>query len=266
MEQSLKLKALIFDIDGTFALTEEAHRAAFNETFQDWGLDWHWDGKLYKELLLVGGSRERIRHYAAVYRPEGAEIVTDDENVMKMYRQKTEIYTGKVSSGQVGLRPGVGRLVQEAMSAGLALGIATTTNMEPLKALFRGTLGLDALKDFGAVAAGDMAAHKKPAPDLYLLALEQLALGAGSCLALEDSRNGLLSADAAGIATVITLNDYSAGQDFTEAVAVISDLGEPGADFRSLRGDRVHQGYVTAGLLAQWHRKSCEGQAINIGD
>ena len=264
MKYSPKLKALIFDIDGTFALTEEAHREAFNETFQDWGLDWHWDQPLYKELLLVGGSKERIRHYAAAYSPEGVDVVADDNTVMQMYKQKTQTYTDKVSSGQVQLRPGIERLIQEAKSSGLALGIATTTNLQPLKALFQGTLGLDALKDFRAVAAGDMAAHKKPAPDLYLLALKQLGLGASDCLALEDSRNGLLSADAAGIATVITVNDYSKGQDFTEAVAVISDLGEPETCFHSLRGEE--RGHVTVELLSQWLDKSCEGKVSNNKD
>nr|WP_272945758.1 HAD family hydrolase [Pseudooceanicola atlanticus] len=51
------MKALIFDVDGTLAETEEAHRAAFNRAFAAQGLDWHWNQATYGRLLAVTGGR-----------------------------------------------------------------------------------------------------------------------------------------------------------------------------------------------------------------
>ncbi len=56
----MKLEALLFDVDGTLAETEEVHRIAFNEAFKEAGLDWEWDQPLYYELLGVTGGKERI--------------------------------------------------------------------------------------------------------------------------------------------------------------------------------------------------------------
>ncbi len=260
MHNNNNLKALIFDIDGTFALTEEAHRASFNELFAQWDLGWHWDEALYKELLLVGGSRERIKYYAKMYQPDGADIVIGhDETVVKMHQQKTQIYTEKVSSGQVQLRAGVERLVEESLSQGIQLGIATTTNITPVRALFEGTLGLDALAKFTAVAAGDMARHKKPAPDLFQLALSQLGLQAKDCIAIEDSRIGLLAATSASIPTVITVNDYTVGQDFSEALIVLESLndasGKGGLLYANQSAQSLHT-IVDLERVREWHRQA----------
>ena len=65
----MKLRGLIFDVDGTLADTEETHRVAFNAAFQKPGLDWQWDRKLYRDLLLVTGGKERLRHYVRVVHP-----------------------------------------------------------------------------------------------------------------------------------------------------------------------------------------------------
>ncbi len=250
------LKALIFDVDGTLAQTEEAHRAAFNATFKDWGLDWFWDKVLYRELLTVGGSKERIRHYAHAMKPKGCAIVLEDDgNVIKMFEQKTARYVESVSSGKVALRPGVERIIHEARDVGVRLGIATTTNLVPLEGLFKGTLGKQALGWFEAIAAGDMAENKKPAPDLYRLALKELNLQPLDCLALEDSKNGLLSARAAGIPTLITVNEYTEDQDFTGALAVISGLGTPEQPFLPLSGVAKKSEHVTLDLMKQWHQQ-----------
>ena len=59
-----KLEALIFDVDGTLADTErDGHRVAFNQAFDEAGLDWDWTVALYGELLQVTGGKERIRLY-----------------------------------------------------------------------------------------------------------------------------------------------------------------------------------------------------------
>ena len=261
MDASIRasLKGVIFDVDGTLAETEDIHLAAFNEVFKRWGLDWHWDRALYMDLLKVGGSRERISYFAEHYRPEGAERVRAPCDLQQMHQEKTAVYADMVQGGKVSLRPGVERLISELFAAGLKVGIATTTNITPLEALFRGTLGLNMLARFDSIAAGDMVRHKKPAPDLFLLALEKMDLKAHECLAMEDSRVGLEAATGAGLKTVITVNSYTRHMKFPGALAVLSDLGEPGSPYKLLDGESGKENlqrrtsHVSVKTLSRWH-------------
>lgn len=223
-------RAIIFDIDGTLSETEETHRRAFNRAFSDVGLDWHWDQALYWQLLEVTGGKERIRYYIESFGGTGAPPDSLDEFIPTLHARKTEHYTAMISSGEVPLRPGIRALIDDARSQGFRLAIATTTTPANVDALLAATLGGDGF--FEAICAGDSVANKKPAPDVYDLALEQLGLPAEACVAIEDSRNGLLSSVAAGIATVVTPGIYTSGADFTEAALVIDDL--TASDFQEI--------------------------------
>lgn len=229
------LKALLFDVDGTLADTErDGHRLAFNAAFRDFGLDWVWDVSLYGELLAVTGGKERIRYYVEHYRPDWPRPADFDDLVLELHRAKTRHYTRLLAEGGIPLRPGVRRLLTEAREAGLILGIATTTTPDNVTALLKHSLATDAADWFAVIAAGDIVPAKKPAPDIYLWALKQLGLPPQACLAFEDSENGLRAARGAGLKTVVTVNDYTRGQDFSGALAVLTDLGEPHAPCRRL--------------------------------
>ena len=232
------LKALLFDVDGTLADTErDGHRVAFNQAFAEAGLDWEWDVSLYQQLLAVSGGKERIRYFIEVWLPE-FELPEDlDSFIRKLHRSKTRYYLKLLEHGDIPLRPGVERLLHEAIRTGLRLAIVTTTTAENVTALLGSTLGVDSIGWFDVIAAGDIVPAKKPAPDIYLYTLEQLGLAAAECLALEDSDNGLLSSTGAGIKTVVTVNDYTRQQDFSAAVIVLDQLGEPGAGFDVLSGE-----------------------------
>ena len=208
------LEALIFDVDGTLAETEEAHRGAFNAAFAHAGLDWVWDAALYRELLQVAGGKERI----AAFAPQ-----TPAATIAALHADKTMRYGAMVRGGGAPLRPGVKALIDEAHSAGLRLAIATTTSLDNVEALLRATLGAEWNALFGVVAAGDMARAKKPAPDVYRLVLDRLALPAHACIAIEDSRNGVESARAAGVPVVAVRSAYLAGDDLSGALAVYDD-------------------------------------------
>ncbi len=256
----MALKALIFDVDGTIAETEEAHREAFNLVFAENSLNWRWDRELYGRLLEITGGKERIRHFVHEFAPDDAErFIADEAEIAALHRRKTDIYMDLVNSGNLPLRPGVERIIHEAREAGVKLGISTTTNLKPLQALFEGTLGLEALSWFEAIAAGDMAQNKKPAPDLYLMAMEQLGLPPQECLALEDSRNGLVSAQAAGLETLITVNTYTEDHDFSGALMVVSDLGEPDAAMQVIEGGEAARPYIDVESLKELY----EGRAAS---
>ncbi|MDD5250133.1 MAG: HAD family hydrolase [Rhodocyclaceae bacterium] len=220
------LQALIFDVDGTLADTErDGHRVAFNAAFREAGLPWHWDVRAYGELLAVSGGKERMAHYARQVAPELAARPDFDAFLRKLHTLKTGHYVRLVAGGALPLRPGVANLIREARAAGLKLAIASTTSPENVTALLRASLAHDAESWFAVIGAGDVVPAKKPAPDIYFWVLERLGLPAGDCLAIEDSANGLKAALGAGIPTLVTENAYTRGQDFSGAVAVLSDLG-----------------------------------------
>ena len=217
-------RAIIFDVDGTLAETEEAHRKAFNRAFAAAGLDWHWDQALYRMLLAVTGGKERIRYFIEDFGGAGAPTDGLGEFIKQLHASKTEAYVDIVSSGELELRPGVREMIDAAREQGYRLAIATTTTPANIDALFSATLGEAGHELFEVICAGDSVPNKKPAPDVYLKALEELDLPAASCVAIEDSRNGLLSAVRAGIPTIVAPGIYTIGEDFGEAARVVDDL------------------------------------------
>lgn len=246
----MTLQALIFDVDGTLADTErDGHRIAFNAAFKEAGLSWNWDAALYGELLSVTGGKERMRFYCEKHNPDFLKQPDADERIKALHAAKTKHYLELVGRGGIPLQPGVVRLLREAHAAGLRLAIATTTTPENVTAL----LPPELMALFEIVGAGDTVAKKKPAPDIYLWVLEQLQLPASSCVAFEDSRNGLLASLAAGLPTLVTESEYTLDHDFTGAFAVLSDLGEPGKPCQLRRGDLHGKAFVDVDLLKSWH-------------
>lgn len=242
--------ALIFDVDGTLAETEELHRQAFNETFAAFGLPWFWDRALYRNLLGVAGGKERLRHYLDAHDPPAAAAAAG--RIAALHAAKTARYAALVEAGAAPLRTGVGRLINEARQQGIALAIATTTSLANVEALLRATLGQDGLAAFAVIGAGDMVAAKKPAPDVYRLVLARLALPAGRCVAFEDSAIGLAAARGAGVPTVVTPSVYTDDQLFQGALAVVSHLGTPGDPYLHRAGAGAADGMVTPAALARW--------------
>jgi len=222
----MPLRAIIFDVDGTLADTEDAHRIAFNKTFAENDLGWNWDEALYSKLLDVTGGKERIRYFVDSFLTDFSKPADYEGFVKKLHVRKTEHYTAALRDGHIPLRPGIRQLILDAHKAGLKLAVATTTSPENVATLLEVGLGKDWNKYFDALGCGDIVPLKKPAPDVYIWVLNQLKLTPQDCIALEDSNNGLQSALAAGIKTYITTNPFTRNQDFTGAAAVFDDLSD----------------------------------------
>jgi HAD superfamily hydrolase (TIGR01509 family) len=246
----MPLEALIFDVDGTLAETEEAHRRSFNEAFAAFGLDWSWDKEIYRELLQVTGGKERLQHYIDAWKPRGSELVL--ARFAEFYEQTSARYAALVASGAAPARPGVRRLITESHERGVRLAIATTSLQESVDVELRAMFGEEGTSWFSVIAAGDVVAYKKPAPDVYRYALEKLECEPGSCVAFEDSENGIKAARAAGLPVMATPSYYLKGDDFSLATSVLSDLGEPDHPCRQIAGLRFDRDYVDIDGLNAW--------------
>ncbi|SDN29776.1 HAD-IA family hydrolase [Actinacidiphila guanduensis] len=254
--------ALVFDCDGVLADTERyGHLPAFNQTFQEFGLPVRWSDADYAELVKVGGGKERMKtlltpdFIAKVGLPSDPDALGTE--VARWHRRKTEIYTGIIAGGAIPPRPGVRRIAAEAHAAGWPLAVASTSAEPSVRAVLDLAAGPELAAHF-SVFAGDVVPRKKPAPDIYAYAAERMGLDPAQTMVVEDSRNGMLAALAAGLPCTVTTSAYTGQEDFTGAALVVSTLGDPagpeagGAGTQDLRGGDGPDGSgaVTTEVLA----------------
>ncbi len=221
-----KLKALIWDCDGVLAETEkDGHRVAFNQVFAEEGLGVEWDVEKYGEMLKIAGGKERMR--TIVNAPDFTKDVGDkDEYIKKLHKRKTDIYMEMIEAGKLPPRDGVARLMTEAHAKGIRIAIASTSNVRGVSLIAEHNLGDEIFGWIEHILAGDVVPKKKPAPDIYLLALEKLGISADEALVVEDTQNGVDAAKSAGIKMLVTRSEYSKGEDFPDAVLAVDSLGD----------------------------------------
>jgi HAD superfamily hydrolase (TIGR01509 family) len=242
------LQAIVFDMDGTLADTEEIHRQAFNLAFVEWHCGWQWSREEYRRLLAVSGGRERIRQYLSQQRPE-LDAGQLSALAASMHRRKSDIYRELLAGTGIRLRPGVERLLREADAKGVRLAVATSSSRANLETLLRATLGGDSMGIFGAIVTSDVIEEKKPSPAVYERAIANLRVAPARSIAVEDTRNGNLAALAAGLRTIITTHSFTLDNDFSGAALVVDHLGEPDLQMHVLAGDPRGAQYVDIALL-----------------
>jgi len=248
----MSIEALIFDVDGTMADTEEAHRVAFNLAFERFRLGWEWQPGEYRELLKVAGGKERIARHIDTLPGDAGERRRLHALIPDLHAEKTRFYSAFVNDGAVPLREGVARLMDEARRAGCRLAIASTTTAINIDKLLKSTLGNRGKAMFDVIACGDEVDAKKPAPDIHRHVLARLGISPARGVAVEDSVNGLRAATAAGLWTVITPNFWTAGSDFSAAPLVLPRLGEPDRPLPGEPGDRLlSSAWLSFGELTQ---------------
>ena len=244
-------EALFFDMDGVIIDTEkDGHRVAFNKAFKEFGFDVHWGVEEYGELLKISGGKERMRHHLQT-KGFGKPISDDeaDELIKSLHKRKTELFIDLIQSGTLALRPGIKRLMQEANDTGVTICICTTANQKSANAVAAHSLGTI---DFEHILAGDIVAKKKPAPDIYQLALSKTGADPSKCIVVEDSRNGMLAGVGASIQVVVTTSIYTEKEDFSEASLVVSCLGDQDEKGELKKGSIAgYDGILTLPMIGQ---------------
>ena len=223
---------IIGDCDGVLADTErDGHRLAFNRAFAKSQIDEEWSVERYGKLLETGGGKERmIAHWEEVGFPPSMPILGRYEKVANLHAAKTTIFNELIGEGAIPLRSGVLRLVDEAIARGVRLAVCSTSNERAVTNLVDTLMGPERAAKF-QIFAGDVVPNKKPAPDIYLLALESMGLNKDRCVIIEDSHIGCKAAVASGVSCLVTKSSYTADEDFTGAKLIVDELGddEPGA-------------------------------------
>jgi HAD superfamily hydrolase (TIGR01509 family) len=207
------LRALLWDVDGTIAETErDGHRVAFNAAFADAGLPWRWGEARYGELLRVTGGRERLladmqsQPDAPGSEPERAALAR------ALHQAKNAHYASLVAKGSLAARPGVLPLMKAARAAGVKQAIVTTTSRANVAALMAELLGAGWCAYFEACVCGEDVSLKKPHPEAYLIALDQLACPPHASMAIEDSPAGVQAAAAASVPVLLRPSAYFESQ------------------------------------------------------
>ena len=230
MLHASSLEAILFDCDGVLADTErDGHRPAFNQAFQENNLDLVWDVQRYGVLLEVGGGKERMTaHWNEVGWPDAIPEEARPDKVKELHLRKTDIFMNLIDAGEIPLRAGVLRVVDEAIEAGVRLAVCSTSNEKAVSNLVSTLMGPERAAKF-QIFAGDMVKAKKPAPDVYNMAVDVMGLDKSKCVIVEDSHIGLGAAMAAGISCIVTKSSYTQNEDFTGADMIVEELGDDAA-------------------------------------
>ena len=242
------IQALLLDCDGTLCETETTVTLRqFNQAFRVFhdrnpnSALVQWSEDEYANLLKTGDSKQR---YLAYFERTGLWPYTvlsgtksKSEFAAEMQRLKNEqfdtVFTQTLSSGELKLRPGIKRLVEDALALKIPVAVCSNSNYRPVRAIVE--TFFDTAKCDIPVYGGDSVVKKKPNPDIYLAAADKFNIRDYSkCLVIEDSNMGLMAAKRAGMRCVVTTSTFTRDEDFSSADLLVADLESAGLTFARL--------------------------------
>ena len=245
------LQALIFDVDGTVAETADIHRVAFNRAFEAQGLGWHWDREIYSQLSPVEFTLPKLRLFSVASRRCGHGKVPDHAGLAKIAALKSKIYCQMLREGAAHLRPGVARLMKEALHEGLTLGAVSTSTRVETQALLTAVLGFENLSWITSLkTAGKVALHTAER-SLYRAVLDDLGLEGHQAISRLLLRGPFWTRQRNGLPVLATPSMYTSSNQFESAALTLSDLGQPAEPFTAISGRAHGHAYVCPALLRE---------------
>jgi len=206
-----KPDAVIFDMDGVLVDSEPFGFEALRRVMARYGLPYREEenAEFLGRTTLDSCHTLRERHGLA----ESAETLAD---------WYVEGMLEQIAQGPIPM-VGVPDVLKTIRAAGYRMALASSAEVRVIDANLT-ALGLRPL--FDAVVSGTEVAHGKPAPDVFLAAAERLGVRPAACLVVEDSRNGLLAAKAAGMRCAVVPCAHTRHQDFDECDHRLAALPE----------------------------------------
>lgn len=244
----MTLRALVFDLDGTIAQTDELHRKAFNETFRDLGLKWKWSATAWARLRRIAGDGEKIAFFTRLRELELPSRITLSDMVARKRGKALQL----LEAGGAGLRPGVARLISEARLAGVKLAVCGRSEREAFEYMIFNHFGPDGLDMFDVILTQEDFDEPPSALQAYARLVTLLEEDPNACVAIEDGERGVNAAALSGFNVVATPGLYTMLGDFSRANLVVSDLGEPAAPFELMQGNAKSFGFVSLAALEAW--------------
>jgi HAD superfamily hydrolase (TIGR01509 family) len=216
-----QLKAVMFGATGAVAETADLQRQAFNAAFKQAGLDWKWSAIAYKDLLKTAGGAARIRAFRDSD-PSRSDV--SDKMVDELQAAKDAAFVDLMTRTKLSPRPGVKELMDACIGADVKLAWCTSSSPSVVKAIKQSLAKQLPLKQVESTVTSDRIQAAKPSPDSYLQGLKDLGLTAAEVVTIEDTPAGVEAAKAAGIVTLATPGDTTAGQDFSAADRLATSL------------------------------------------
>ena len=209
----MKLRAVLFDHDGTLVDSEPIHYQLWVQVLRRYGVTISEEvfNSVCAGMPTLANAVDLVKRYNL---PVQAENLAEEKHTITKEFLAENAYP---------LMPGVQKAIQALIEQGLTLAIVTGANQHSVGATVR-TYSFD--RHFAYVISADDVQKSKPAPDCYLLALEKLGLRPEECLAIEDTEHGLRAASQAGIPCLVLPTELSMNHDFSLATVVVKEMSQ----------------------------------------
>jgi len=248
----MTLNALILDVDGTLAETADVKRAAFNQAFAEFGLNWVWSRAVFAQVLANARAGNEIEFFLLLRAPDQFNRLERSGLFGKLARRQRQIYLGLLETGAATLRPGIARLMAEAVQTHLKIALCSTGSRDEFETLVFNRFGLEMVNALACSVSGEELTSPSPV-QAYRACAKKLGCAPASCVVIEDSSQGVAAAASLGFRVIATPSQYTWRGKFPGAHLVLSDLGHPAAPFAVLSGTAPDGGYMTLSDMKSWH-------------
>ena len=241
------LEGVYWDLDGTIANTElEAHLPAFNNAFNDLGIDWNWDTNTYIKLLKINGGKNRIAYYAKSNNDDFSEDL-----ILKIHETKQFHYLEIIKKNCVSFKIGVFRLINELHRKKVRQFIVTSSSRKQVdllvECLFNG------FNPFEFIISSEDVELKKPNPLPYLKAVHLSGINKKNSIVFEDSNEGLKSSLAAELPTIFVPSNIPISlNENIKLNCILDSLGDEDNEANVIKGPKLKKSYVDYSFLNEY--------------